>query len=836
MRGTVSLWIWRGAWILSLLVGVSIFALYSWLPTDGASGNLQSFSPGGFRIEWVLEERPDGLRAGDLVLRGGGHTADEWLQGTPRGPEWRQGGTVLYEVEREEKPLTIAVHLSPVPLRAILVRWGPQLLVALAFLIIGSVVFWLRPYEPAARLLMLVCVTTMLQHFGDGYNFQFAVLPWRWPFWLHLASEHITFSLSYASVTCFALVFPTPHPWTKRFPRLLPAVIYASFFLAIAGAMALSPTWSTALANGDRAVVATSVLSLLAVVALFIRATRVARDPVTQAQIRWITWIGGLTLTVALPAYLLPLALTGRTLIPQPVTTIMTVTIPLTLAVVILRHRLWDIDILINRTLVYGALTGVLGMVYFVSVALLQQVFRVTTGQRSDLAIVISTLAIAALFQPLRNTLQNLIDRRFYRSKVDFRQALLDFSREVRTIIDLPNLLQRLVSRTVDLFHVTHGAVLLRETDDTFWMAEVHGLPPGEPLPPPLGSDVLDRLKNGMVVARPHDPLFHLLVPLTAFRPGRSDLVGVLALGPRLSGQGYSPDDQELLRVLASQAGTAVYVAQLINEKQAEVRRKEAAEAASQAKTAFLANMSHELRTPLTAIIGYSELLQEEAEERGYTGFIPDLKNIRTAGNQLLSLISDILDFTKIEAGRLDLTLETFELAPLVKEVVTTIQPLLAAQENTLWVDNVDDLGSMRADRPKVRQILLNLLSNAAKFTRRGSIHFAVTRREAALESGDRAIGVYFQVSDTGIGIPPERLKDLFQPFSQVDAAIAREYGGSGLGLAISQRLCEMMGGEIRVESEVGTGSTFTVCLPARVTGDAAACEQLGVEGTSSSS
>lgn len=243
---------------------------------------------------------------------------------------------------------------------------------------------------------------------------------------------------------------------------------------------------------------------------------------------------------------------------------------------------------------------------------------------------------------------------------------------------------------------------------------------------------------------------------------------------------------------------------------------------ASRAKSVFLANMSHELRTPLNAIIGYSEMLQEEAEDLDQAEFVPDLQKINAAGKHLLSLISDILDLSKIEAGRMDLYLENFDIATMIKDVVTTIQPLIQKNKNTLVIEGSEPLGSMYADLTKVRQIIFNLLSNASKFTERGQITLTVERMKPPRGAGEgdqdkSSTFILFKVSDTGIGMTPEQLDKLFQEFSQADASTTRKYGGTGLGLAISRHFCQMMGGDILVESEVGHGSTFTVRLPVQV-------------------
>ncbi len=234
-----------------------------------------------------------------------------------------------------------------------------------------------------------------------------------------------------------------------------------------------------------------------------------------------------------------------------------------------------------------------------------------------------------------------------------------------------------------------------------------------------------------------------------------------------------------------------------------------AAEDANKAKSLFLANMSHELRTPMNAIIGYSEMLMEEVEDLGQEGFIPDLKKIHTAGKHLLSLINDVLNLSKIEAGKMDLHLESFEVSAMIDEVVSTIAPLVAQKGNRLELRRSEGLGVVRADLTKLRQALFNLLGNACKFTENG-----VVTLSAAREKTDGADWLRFAVGDTGIGISPEQIQKLFQAFSQADAATAQKYGGTGLGLVISRRFCQMMGGDITVESTPGQGSTFTIRLP----------------------
>ncbi|MCH8080664.1 MAG: response regulator [Proteobacteria bacterium] len=239
----------------------------------------------------------------------------------------------------------------------------------------------------------------------------------------------------------------------------------------------------------------------------------------------------------------------------------------------------------------------------------------------------------------------------------------------------------------------------------------------------------------------------------------------------------------------------------------------ESAQAANKAKSQFLANMSHELRTPLNAIIGYSEMLWDETKDnKELKTFSDDLQKIQGAGRHLLGMINDILDLSKIEAGRLDLLVEPFSVADLLNEVTDTAQPLVEKRDNTLEVVSDGELGEMEGDLVKVRQVLFNLLSNAAKFTEHGNITL-----EASRETTDDRDWLRFAVSDTGIGMNSEQLGRVFEEFSQADRSTTRNYGGTGLGLAISRKLCQLMQGDISVKSVPGEGSTFTVRLPAQV-------------------
>jgi signal transduction histidine kinase len=278
----------------------------------------------------------------------------------------------------------------------------------------------------------------------------------------------------------------------------------------------------------------------------------------------------------------------------------------------------------------------------------------------------------------------------------------------------------------------------------------------------------------------------------------------------------FSPDFESLVESLASQAAVAVSNNALISElktaHQTLIGARNRAEDASRAKSNFLANMSHELRTPMNAIIGYSEMLLEDAEEEGLDEFQSDLDKIRSSGKHLLGLINEILDLSKIEAGKMEIFLESFDVTKLIEEVESTMIPLAAKKSNKLVIDYTENPGVMEADETRVKQMLHNLLSNACKFTENGTVTLKITRFNR-----DGVKWIKFDIIDTGMGIPKDSIKNLFHDFSQVDNSSTRKFGGTGLGLAISRRFCQMMGGDISVTSVEGKGSVFTIEMPVQV-------------------
>ena len=475
-----------------------------------------------------------------------------------------------------------------------------ELIVALAFGLASAVIFWSKRDDWMALLVSFALIT-----FGATV----------FPFISHPSLQWVVrpiqiFGIAAAALTIF--LFPNGRfspPWTRQLAFglgiwLTALLVFPEVTSAVSTADSLSPyqtglrfiAWlfGTDISADffERIVEAFGMLGLFSMLIGGFgagAASQVYRYlHSTDRQEKQQTKLVVFSLTIAvisslfyylLPAFLTPLREPGPARLvfqaaSQTVYSITLVLVPIFLMIAVLRYRLWDVDLLINRTLVYTLLTGLLGAVYLAGIYIIQAIVRAITGQDSELVIVGSTLAIAALFRPLRDRLQDFIDRRFYREKVDVRRVFTDFGRDLRTLLDLSELQRTLVLRVTELLHIRYGAVFLRNPRGQFDLAYSHQFPIELVPDLPSREDIYQRLEGGGIASKSSAVPFPLLVPLIAPRTGHNDLVGILALGPRLSGEDYTREDQSLLLGLADQAGTSIRVAQLIEEKQTETRQR----------------------------------------------------------------------------------------------------------------------------------------------------------------------------------------------------------------------------------------------------------------------
>jgi signal transduction histidine kinase/CheY-like chemotaxis protein len=436
----------------------------------------------------------------------------------------------------------------------------------------------------------------------------------------------------------------------------------------------------------------------------------------------------------------------------------------------------------------------------------------------------------AAQLQESRRGLEQKIEERTRELKrsVEEMRALGEIGRAVSSTLDLDTVLQAIITHAVQLSKADAGGTIYEYDEATgiFEPRANYG----------VSDEIVQSLRDSriqlgdttigvaavrrapvQIVDLEKDPEYRLrdfllrggvraLLAVPLLREDR--IVGAMVIRRKTAGE-FAPAILTLLQTFAAQSVLAIENARLfkvIREKSDQL------EAASQLKSQFLANMSHELRTPLNAIIGITEMLYDDAADLKREDELEPLERVLRAGRHLLALINDILDLSKIEAGKIDVHVESFAIRPLIDEVVQTIGTMAQQNGNALKVECPDDIGTMSADQTRVRQALLNLASNANKFTEHGTVTIA-----AARSTGGGRDWVALAVTDTGIGLTPEQMGRLFQEFVQADASTTRKYGGTGLGLAISRRFCQMMGGDISVASEPGLGSTFTIRLPAQV-------------------
>lgn len=787
-----------------------------------------------------------GMRLGDHVLTIGEHKAAGFRTLQVLIAKSQPTRLLAVTYLRSGVPGQCVINLAPVSVKPYSKRdWAFALVVfivgPLVALLLGFAVIYFRPKDRKAWILfgLMVAFSQLVSASGiEGYL----------PLWM--VEYH---SLAAASFSLFLLLFATYFPnqtsLDRRLPQLRYAVITLFCFILLIGktykiqtdlGQIHGSTWErvgTLIKYWQASLIPLSIIYFCLSLAL-----RIWHSPGGDESRRlWILFTGTLISCTPLSALLLLGVIRRREqfdLIPLWVllpSVLCLDLFPVTMAYVILARRAMALRALLKQTLQYAVAKRTLLLLRVCTVmtafaSLLVEQHRsssATISVHSFITVAVLTIAVELI---LSINISRIVDRSLFRGEVEAAEEL-QVTLTSSSFSDNSELVRVLKGGIDRIVHGGVSTIFLRD-QHTQAMVSVDGTLVSQSAQIPYESSLVSTLvvSDGPLlvyfdnqaswiysIERPQQQLLlkinaEVLVP---FRKEQS-LLGFLALSPKLMEEPYSRTELQLLQRTSSHVVLALENLDLIaalafriRESERERLEKRTAEQASEEKSRFLAQMSHELRTPLNAIIGYSEMLLEDAEAAGNPSITADLNKIANAGKHLLTLINAVLDISKIEAGRMELFLETFSISTTLTETIDVVQPLVAKNNNELIVETAEDLGMMTADRLKLRQTLVNLLSNAAKFTRSGTI----TLRTEAINR-DGSDWLRFCVQDTGIGMSVEQSARLFTAFVQGDSSISSRYGGTGLGLAISRQFCRMMGGDIRVQSEEGHGSIFRVELP----------------------
>lgn len=787
-----------------LVVGVALylvldFALQMRLPTDGCRTGINHLDQDGALCVDLLLAPPNGLRLNDRVVGIGAHPLEQWLQPWGPRPRWPEGTTVPYTIVRQGAEQVLDITLQRLSLWPVLRMGLLYYLFSLTFLLLGSFVFWRRPGDPAARVFLVICLAVAVQQCGEVFGIQPSLMVRGWPLWWRLAGDQISWWLLLAAGLHFALIFPLEKQIVTRHPLLIPALVYGTFPVLALGALALGPTVSQGLTRLYRVDHLLALAGGLGALGIFFHSFRTLHQPAAKAQLRWLAWAAGAALLPVLALYSLPAILGTRRLLPDALAMMLLLLIPLAMAFSIVRYHLWDIDVIIRRSLVYGALTVLLTGLYVALVTVLQGVSQVLTGQTSNLALALSTLIIALLLQPVRGQLQLLVDRLFFRQKYKARQVLVSFTRALSCLHGTQEVLDLMLDAVVTAMNAESASVMMldeasgeyhvagahnlgREAQQVRWQqgqgvaawVERRGKPfllqsesgSGETAAPAVKEAEADLRRLGAEVCIP------LLV--------NDKVMGLLNLGARRSQMPYAGDDLEVLVTVARTTALALENARLHEERLDILRRQLAQVTAAQEEERR--RIAQELHDGLGPALASLNIRLHTVRKRLARDRHPVAEEI----GKLAELAqANIQDIRRLIYDLRPAALDELGLAPALREYLNHCQ-----QEHALSIHFTADEGGQlpAAVEMALFRIAQEALNNVIRHAQASRVEVTLTRET------DRVI---LSIADDGRGFDPQALRP-----------------GSHLGLWSMRERAEQLGGRLEIESAPGRGTGLRVTVP----------------------
>lgn len=569
--------VWYAILGLGLFLGLGIIVMYSYIPADGASGDMESLTQEGYRVQWLIEERPGGLEVNDLIISAGGYPLKDLLQGKAGRTNWSQNNPVEYQVIRNGQILTLNILPEPLSIGAVFSRWVLQSFGLLAYFAMGIYIFSRQPNQLETRIFMLFCTALALQLLGDAYNIQFSTITQQWPFWLHQCYEFGTFHLAVSSICYWVFIFPAPHPLTKKYPHLTRILIFFVPVVILGIAFFSSSDMIVALQRVNLTSWGIAIFQICLTIGIGIRSTIVAHDPTIRAQMRWLLFFASLEVAVIFPGYALPLLLGIPPLFPHPVTNSLIALMPILVGFAFLRWGLFNIQIVINYTIVFGSISAVLTVLYLIAVRLstvfVQHILR---RQDDTLVVFIATLSIALLVFPLRQQAQRFFDRIFYRNSINYEKLLPAYILRLSTGMVPEQLNQLLTVEFPQEIQINQASLFVLDSTGQNYSpiskkSGLEKLSKNHPVIEYLQSigEPLIRLQSAKTI--PSNVMEYLnsnnietTIPLIF----RRKMVGIYNLGKKISGDAYNYNDTKLIRSLGQQAAIAVENSRLLQEKE----------------------------------------------------------------------------------------------------------------------------------------------------------------------------------------------------------------------------------------------------------------------------